>query len=402
MLYSYDALGLGHVRRMLGIARASLETATGVSALLVTCSPQISALPAPRGLDWIKLPSARKLGHDRYESRSLAIGEDEFRDMRSRMLTEIAGSFRPHFLLVDKSPLGLMGELSDALETMRGRSGAQRMVLGWRDILDGGEQTRRDWERGGWLPAIERHYDEIWVFGDPRVFDVREEYAMPPGIASRVRYLGYLAPFVEESEIQKVRARWRPAGVRLAVVTAGGGEDGEPLLAAWLSAARRGLLPSDLHSLVVAGPFLPAEALERLRAEAPPRVTIAPFFSGLESVIAAADVVVSMAGYNTACEVLGAGVRSVVVPRAAPRQEQRIRAERLEGLGRVRVVTAEALGGESLAGATRESLESPPPAVTLRLDGLDQVGNAVRRELASVVNGNGAGRTPFRFGGLRP
>ena len=402
MLYSYDALGLGHVRRMVGIARAALDVDVRVSALLVTCSPQINALPTPRGLDWIKLPSARKLGHDRYESRTLAIGEDEFRDMRSRMVTEIAGAFRPHFLLVDKSPLGLMGELSEALETMRRRGRPRRLVLGWRDILDDPEGTHAAWESGGWLAAIERHYDEIWVFGDPAVFDVREEYAMPSAIASRVRYLGYLAPVAEEAEIAKSRARWKPAGARLALVTAGGGEDGEPLVSAWMDAARRGLLPSDLHSLVVAGPFLPADALERLRAEALPRVTVVPFVPGLESAIAAADVVVSMAGYNTVCEVLGAGVRSVLVPRAAPREEQRIRAQRLERLGRVRVVAAGALGAEALAGAARESLEAPAPVVPLRLDGLDQVARAVRHELASAVSGNGAGPHPLPLGGARP
>jgi predicted glycosyltransferase len=49
LLYSYDALGLGHARRMTGIARAVLPSRPDLSALLVTCSPQIDALPVPAG-----------------------------------------------------------------------------------------------------------------------------------------------------------------------------------------------------------------------------------------------------------------------------------------------------------------------------------------------------------------
>jgi predicted glycosyltransferase len=36
----------------------------------------------------------------------------------------------------------------------------------------------------------------VWVYGDPDLFDVREQYALPRTIANRVRYLGYLTPHV--------------------------------------------------------------------------------------------------------------------------------------------------------------------------------------------------------------
>jgi predicted glycosyltransferase len=43
----------------------------------------------------------------------------------------------------------------------------------------------------------------------------------------------------------------------------------------------------------------------------------------------AADVVLSMGGYNTICEILTLGKRAVVVPRTRPVAEQSIRAERM-------------------------------------------------------------------------
>src|SRR5262249_60145791 len=73
LLYSYDALGLGHARRMTGIARAVLPGRPDLSALLVTCSPQIDALPVPTGLDYVKLPSARTLSTSEYGAGTLRL-----------------------------------------------------------------------------------------------------------------------------------------------------------------------------------------------------------------------------------------------------------------------------------------------------------------------------------------
>jgi predicted glycosyltransferase len=46
----------------------------------------------------------------------------------------------------------------------------------------------------------------------------------------------------------------------------------------------------------------------------------------MEKIFAAADIVVSMGGYNTLCEIVGQGTLSLVIPRETPRQEQIIRA----------------------------------------------------------------------------
>jgi predicted glycosyltransferase len=50
------------------------------------------------------------------------------------------------------------------------------------------------------------------------------------------------------------------------------------------------------------------------------------FYRQMEKIFAAADIVVSMGGYNTLCEILGQGTISLVIPRETPRQEQIIRA----------------------------------------------------------------------------
>lgn len=356
LLYSHDALGLGHARRMTSIARAVLADRPDLSALLVTCSPQIDALPIPPGLDYIKLPSARKLSAQDYVARTLRLDPVRFRALRSGLIEDAVRTYAPELILVDKSPCGLMGELVPTLERLTCEAPrSTRLVLSWRDILDSPERVRAEWRDKRTLEWIERWYEEVWVFGDPEVFDVREAYAMPREFAARVRHLGYLSPDVDDAAIARARIALGGAGP-VALVCAGGGEDGEPLLAAWVEAVRARAVPADLRSVLVTGPMMPAEAQRRLRAAAPESVRILPFVPGLEAMIAAADVVVGMAGYNTACEVLGAGTPAVLVPRATQREEQRIRARRLAELGLTECVLPEDLDAQTLAGAAMRML----------------------------------------------
>jgi predicted glycosyltransferase len=389
LLYSYDALGLGHARRMTGIARAVLPSRPDLSALLVTCSPQIDALPVPPGLDYVKMPSARKLSTSEYVARTMRLEPDRLRDLRATILEEVARSFQPDFFLCDKSPSGLMGELSPTLDRLRAESPHTRMVLSWRDILDAPGQVRSEWRRNNVLSHIDRWYDEVWIFGDPALFDAREEYDLPRHLADRVRYVGYLSPNVPAETVADARAELETlapgeAGSGpIALVTVGGGEDGETLLARWIAAARAGLLPRDLRSVVVTGPMMPEDAQLRIASAAPASVTVTRYIGGLEAYAAAADLVVGMAGYNTACEVLGARTPAVLVPRASQRDEQKMRATRLAERGLIDTVDATELAPDTLAAAATRALARGRRTTDsgLALDGYARVVREVARVL---------------------
>ncbi len=362
LLYSYDALGLGHARRMTGIARAVLPSRPDLSALLVTCSPQIDALPVPQGLDYVKLPSARKMSTSQYVARTMRLEPDRLRDLRATILEEVARSFQPDLFLCDKSPSGLMGELAPTLDRLRTDSPGTRMVLGWRDILDGPDRMRAEWRKTGVLTHIDRWYDEVWVYGDPTLFDVREEYDLPRHISDRVRYVGYLSPQLSPEAVSDARAELEALAPGesgsgpIALVTVGGGEDGESVLARWIQAARAGLLPKGLRSVLVTGPMMPEDAQARITEAAPSSCVVTRFIGGLETYTAAADLVVSMAGYNTSCEVLGARTPVVMVPRASQRDEQRIRATRLAERGLVEMIEPND-AAEALAAAAQRAME---------------------------------------------
>ena len=122
-------------------------------------------------------------------------------------------------------------------------------------------------------------------------------------------------------------------------------------------------------------------------AEATPSVRFADFVSDLPSYTAAADVVVSMGGYNSVTEILSFGRPAVLVPRVTPRKEQLIRANLLGRRGFVRVLHPEALAPERLLGEVLALLSAPPQArPAVDLDGLAAVG----AELEALVAGQQA------------
>jgi predicted glycosyltransferase len=55
-----------------------------------------------------------------------------------------------------------------------------------------------------------------------------------------------------------------------------------------------------------------------------------PFHSRPEELIQAADLVISMGGYNTICEILTQQTPALIIPRESPRTEQLIRARCLK------------------------------------------------------------------------
>jgi predicted glycosyltransferase len=92
----------------------------------------------------------------------------------------------------------------------------------------------------------------------------------------------------------------------------------------------------------------------------------------LRAHVALADCVVSMAGYNTCCDLLTFARPSVLVPRRGPSREQSIRAQRLAEWGVASALPADHDDAEHLAGAITSALDGPlPPSPPPPLAGLD-------------------------------
>ncbi len=121
-------------------------------------------------------------------------------------------------------------------------------------------------------------------------------------------------------------------------------------------------------------------------------LTMVEFTPDLMSYLNAADVVVSMGGYNTICEILSLKQRAVIVPRVSVRTEQLIRAERLAARRQVRLIQPSQLTPARLLAEIDRALASPrpdPERAGIDLKGLDRISSACG-ELLSLVGPNSA------------
>jgi predicted glycosyltransferase len=346
--YSYDEHGLGHLRRSIAVAHA-LSAAEPASILLIAGAREAALFRLPEGTDTLALPAPSTDFNGDRRGPSIGLDMAGAVRMRARTLRNALAAYEPDVLVVDRLPLGVYDELAESLGILREMG--TRLVLGLREVLDEPAAVRAEWDRAGALGVLRRSYDAIWVYGDPRVFDPAVEYEMPADLRERVRYTGYLDRRAAEPAIRTdLAARRRqlklPAG-RLALCAVGGGEDGHRLAEAFA----RATLPAGTTGVVVAGPFMADDERAALHALAGGRhdLRVVDFIADADSLIALADDVVAMGGYNTICEVLSSGARALIVPRAAPSREQLIRARRLSALGAVDMLAPGELSAAGLS-----------------------------------------------------
>jgi predicted glycosyltransferase len=196
---------------------------------------------------------------------------------------------------------------------------------------------------------------------------------MPIGVASKVAFCGYIrrekgrvprALLRQELEVQPDES--------LVLVTPGGGGDGYSLINTYLQSISRLPQPRKLRSLIISGPEMPRSQRETLAkmANSLPNVQLMDFTHDPVSYLDAADLVVSMGGYNTTIEILSLRKRAIVVPRVEPVQEQWIRAERMAKLGLFHVIHPDRLTPKRLMEGIRAELQhsSKTVAIGSRLD----------------------------------
>lgn len=363
LIYSHDSFGLGHLRRCRAIAQALVEGHKKLNVLILSGSPIIGRFSFPARVDFVRVPGIIKLRNGDYTSLNLHVNIEHTLALRASIIEHTAQAFDPHLFLVDKEPWGLLGEARKTLWMLK-RRGRCRLVLGLRDIMDEPELLAEEWQRKQVMPALERLYDHIWVYGLPQIYDPVRAYRFPPEVAAKTVFTGYLRRKPQpESRLPLEVAATLQNGPFL-LVTPGGGGDGAELVDAAISAYERfdGRLP--WPALVVYGPFLPAhrrDAFER-RAARLRRVTTLTFHEHLENLMEKAAAVVCLGGYNTFCEILSLNKRCIIVPRVTPRAEQLLRANAARQLGLVQVLYPDRLTPETLAEAVTHLPEQPLPA----------------------------------------
>ncbi len=334
LMYSHDTYGLGHIRRTMAIANHLRGTNTNI--LILTGSPIAGRFALPSQVDFVRIPGMIKKTNDEYRALSIKIDSEQALNIRTNVILATAQTFKPDLFIVDKEPLGLKREVLPTLEWLKESMPQTRTVLGLRDILDDPAVITSDWRERDIYTYLSKLYDEIWIYGNREVYDPVAQYEFPEVIKDRVVFTGYIPRIKKHGGVRKkVRRRFRimPHDT-FVLVTTGGGGDGFDVLDQFV--ALHDYFPTTLpfKSLIITGPFMPKKKREGIKKRGKIYgLKTLPFHSRMEELIQAADMVISMGGYNTICEILTQQTPALIIPRETPRKEQLIRARRLKEKG---------------------------------------------------------------------
>jgi predicted glycosyltransferase len=351
IFYANELIGLGQLRRTLALAARVSRAEPQPSSLILTGSPIEPTFRLPARVDTVKLPRRSRDVDGNQASARLELSPDELRSLRSSIALAAATSFRPNVAVVDKLPLGQAGELEPTLEALKS-SLRCRLVLGLRDIEDRPENVRRKWGPRV-RAALARYYDAILVYGPASAALDAIDCIGPFGGEIPIHHVGYVGAPIPSHGPDDL-------GDGYVLATAGGGFDGFRLLATFVEALR--LRPLECPAVVVTGPLMEdAERRRLLKLASGLDIRCVELRTDMESVIAGARGLVSMAGYNTVAELMRAGKPAILAPRSGPSEEQLIRARGLAAAGLQEMIHPADLSPASLRAALDRLLRREPP-----------------------------------------
>lgn len=389
MMYSQDGFGLGHMRRTTSIGHQIVQLCPDAAILTMADSRLGQFFEASRNHDYLKLPSILKAGPGDWRAVSLPLPFAAVHEMRKELIRSAVLSFQPHVLLVDHMPHGAMGELLPTLEAIRATNAHTQVVLGLRDILDAPAVVRQRWQVEGAYESVERYYDSLLIYGQREVFNLAEQYGFSARVSERMHYCGYVCTPQTARYTARARAKYissKDTSTKLIVAMAGGGADAYPMMRALLDALPAINAQQRCFLVLVAGPFMPPEQRRDLEVRArglPARVSIT--VNDPLSYIEAADLLVAMAGYNTTTEILRSGKRAILVPRAGPSAEQRMRATLFAARGWIEMLDPDDLRVDSMAEMVLDNLRRGPMMSTESWPDIHGLTNAAEH-LVSLVN----------------
>ena len=298
---------------------------------------------------------------------------DAVKEERRKMMFRLFEETSPDVFMIELYPFGRKAfrfELDPILESIHDSSLRPcRVVCSLRDVLVEKENTASHEERV--VKILNRHFDTVFVHSDPGFLKLDATFSRLDDISIPVVYTGFVTPKPVPGSGQNLRTRLGIGDSDCFVVaSAGGGKVGGELLAAAVKAFAQ--LPGNCRLQIFTGPLLDDGSFFELKSFEGPSIRVDRFTPDFLSFLDAADLSVSMAGYNTSMNIMAAGTPALVWPFAQNR-EQRLRAERLARLGGMQILSDRDLDPERLAGLmTRMLKEKERSARAIDLDGAEK------------------------------
>jgi len=366
LFYCQYVWGMGHLVRSLEFARAL----SAHDVTLVAGGQEVD-VELPRHVQLVKLPV---LYMDE-KFTTLIPGDPaksvaEIQQARQDILYELFKEKQPDIFIVELYPFGrsIFGfELEPVLADIRaGTFGAVRTVCSLRDILVEKKDPAAYEERV--IQKLNRYFDALLVHADERLLRLDETFSRVNDIAIPVVYTGYITQQTDPAAGRSLRHSLAvSAGQKLVVASAGGGRSGYRLIDSVIEACELLRNRMSLRLEAFAGPFMEDGEFKKLAARSSRNIRIRRFTRQFPDYLNAADLSVSLAGYNTCMNLLVSQVPALVYPYSGQR-EQPMRVDRIKDFFPMRILTEEDMGADRLSKHMHDMLQIKPALNALPID----------------------------------
>jgi len=376
LLYCQHSLGLGHLKRSWALAE---RLSSAFRVILVSGGAPPGDLVPPKGIDVVELPPLAQDADGRLVVLNGAGSLEDVRRERTRLLVQTYLQIRPAVVVIELFPFGrrkFQDELIALLDETR-RSPRPIVATSVRDLLVGrGANQQKHDDRARDL--VDAYFDLVLVHTDARFATLDETFRPARRLTKPVFHTGFVVPDT-------------PEGVSIArgdgiLVSGGGGRFAERLYLCAIDAHDR-LGSTAPPMTIVAGPLCGDAAFARVREAAGARrsIDVRHTVQDLCEAMRRAAASVSQCGYNTALDIVRAGVPALVVPfNDNGDSEQTDRAQRLEQRNAVRMFRGPLEAG-ALAEAIGDVMRFSPARAPLDMNGAERTTAILRAALAESV-----------------
>jgi predicted glycosyltransferase len=386
LFYCQYHLGMGHLVRSVEILRS---LATQFEICFVKGGTEVEGLDLPLNIQVVTLPTLLS------EHRQLKVADpsqdlETVKQHRVLTLLNTFDRFQPDCLIIEGYPFKKYQfefESIPLLERVKSTSRDIKVICSLRDVVMAQPYLDRDEVIAKTCDRLNRYFDLLLIHSDPQFHRLEESFPAVAEIKCSIQYTGFVAQSLNESSTGTKEdaidlARTNPT----ILISVGGGQLGHDLLdaAVAVSPILAARLP-EYHLQVFTGPLISADRFAALTTAAAGQtnLTLRKFTSQFLTHMQQAKLSISLGGYNTTMNILRTGVNSIILP-SDKDWEQMVRAEKLEKMGILELLTPADLQPQQFAdkiGRSIERWQSPTLQKTFDLDGAEKTKIAIDKLL---------------------
>ncbi len=368
--YCQHVLGVGHFFRSLEICRTC---AVDHDVTMIVGGPSVT-FSDPR-ICFLQLPGlAMDAGFHALIPCDPGVDLEETKRRRQQQLLMFVEKYEPECLIVELYPFGRKGfrfELEPLLSSVRARNAGCRIYCSLRDILVEKSEGLEKFEQRA-VQSLNTSFDGLLVHADRNLCTLDQTFGKLDQVQVPIYYTGYVTPRPAAGSRENIRNGLSlPPGRKLVVASIGSGSVGGELLQAVMQASSLLAERTDCFIQLFTGPYLDASVFDSLCQLQQENIRVQRFTDHFIDWLGAADLSVSMAGYNTCMNTLAAGVPALLYPFSQNR-EQRLRVEKLMAKSPIGLLEKKDLSPPHLARLMAAALETDRYLSPVDLDGAGQ------------------------------